>query len=48
MPNIYGICQCLCLVDGWEVSYAKHDRIRKESFEWDTHFGYDFLHNIGG
>ncbi len=43
MPNICGMCQCLCLVDEWGGSYAKHDGIREESFEWDTHVGYDFL-----
>lgn len=39
MPNIYGMCQCLCLVEEREDPYAKHDRIRKQSFERDTHVG---------
>lgn len=36
-PNIYGMCQCLCLIEDWGRSYAKHDCIRKQSFERDTH-----------
>ena len=43
MPNICGICQCLCMVGEWGGLYAKHDGIREESFEWDTHVGHDFL-----
>lgn len=46
MPNICAMCQCLCRVEGWGGSYAKHDRIRKKSFERDTHDDNDSS-NIG-